>query len=73
MVYSRCMAKKKADTLSPAEIRALRLRLKLTLQEAAEKVGVAWRTWYGWELKSQKRKPSPSHVILLRLLEKGLL
>jgi DNA-binding transcriptional regulator YiaG len=44
------MAKRKPDTLSPKQIKALRMSLDLTQAEAAEKVGVARRTWQDWEL-----------------------
>lgn len=67
------MAKSRARPLTPAEIRALRERLGLTLEQAAEKVGVQPSTWYKWETPSQKRNPSPSHLILIRLLEQGKL
>jgi transcriptional regulator with XRE-family HTH domain len=56
---------------TPKKIRALRQRLGLTIAQAAEKVGVQPRTWYGWELPSQKRRPSPSHAILLHLMAEG--
>lgn len=64
------MAKKKRvlKAMRPYEIRALRLGLGLSLEQAAEKVGVRPRTWMGWELPSQKRHPSPSHLILIRLM-----
>lgn len=66
------MAKrKKAGTPSPAEIRAIRRARGLTIEQAAASVGVKPRTWLAWELPSQKRTPSPSHVILIRLLENG--
>ena len=54
---------------TPAEIRQLREAKGLTREQMAEKIGVQPSTVYGWEMPSQKRRPSPSHVILLRLLE----
>lgn len=56
---------------TPERVRALRLRLRLTLDAAASKVGVRPRTWLGWELPSQNRHPSKSHEILLTLLDAG--
>jgi DNA-binding transcriptional regulator YiaG len=67
------MAKSRSRPLTPAEIRAIRLRLGLTIEEAAEKVGVVPTTFRKWELPSQKRTPSPSQAILIRLLEQGKL
>ncbi len=51
------------------EVRELRNRLGLTRAQAAEKVGVAPRTWLGWELPSQNRRPAGSCKILLDMLE----
>lgn len=53
---------------SPEEIKAIRVKRGLTIEEAAEKVGVRPSTWYGWETPSQNRRPSPSHAILIGLL-----
>lgn len=61
----------KQPALTPARIRAIRKGLGLTVAQAAAKVGVAPRTWLGWELPSQDRRPSASHVILIRLLQAG--
>lgn len=54
-----------------SQVRELRTALGLTLESMAEKIGVKPSTVYGWELPSQKRRPSASHAILLRLLENG--
>lgn len=58
---------------SPEQIRKLREEKGFSLEEAAAKVGVKPLTWYGWETPSQRRRPSPSHAILLRLLEDNTL
>lgn len=76
----KLMAKKKpkrkpapVPVWTPAAIRALRLRLGLTVKQAAEKVGVTARTWLAWELPSQEREPAASHLILIGLLDDGTL
>lgn len=61
------------DELTPEKIRAIRKARGLSIEEAAEKIGVHPRTLLKWELPRQNRKPSPSHVILLRLLQAGTL
>lgn len=66
----RTMSKRR-DALTPARLREIRERLGLSVEQAAAKVGVRPRTWHSWELPSQKRHPSPSHEILIRLLEGG--
>lgn len=44
------MAKKRElSTYTPEQILAIRTRLDLTQAEAADKVGVARRTWQDWE------------------------
>jgi DNA-binding transcriptional regulator YiaG len=48
----------------PARLKALRERLDLTQAEAAEKTGVATRTWISWE--HGHRKPSGPARRLLR-------
>ena len=58
---------------SPKRIRQIREGRGLTLEQAAELVGVKPSTWYGWETPSQKRRPSPSHAILIGLIEDGTL
>lgn len=57
----------------PKKLKALRKRLGLTLEQAAEKVGVQPRTWYAWETPSQKRRPPAGRQILIRLLAEGKL
>lgn len=66
------MAKRQANPW-PARLKKLRADLGLTIEQAAEKVGVRPWTWYGWETPSQDRKPSKSHAILIDLLESGKL
>lgn len=58
---------------SPAQIRRIRLRLKLTQAEAAEKVGVARKTWMYWESSSRDRQPSRAAAKLIALLAAGRL
>jgi DNA-binding transcriptional regulator YiaG len=48
-----------------ARLRALRDRLGITQAEAAERTGVALRTWIGWE--NSQREPSGPAAELLRL------
>jgi transcriptional regulator with XRE-family HTH domain len=54
-------------------LRRLRARRGLTVEQAAEAVGVKPRTWQSWEQPSQDRRPSASHLILIDLLERGKL
>jgi DNA-binding XRE family transcriptional regulator len=58
---------------TPEELRALRERLGLTQAEAADKVGVARRTWMYWENPARDRRPSSSHAKLIKLLADGKL
>ncbi len=67
----RTMSKRKSDLLTPQRIREIRERLGLNYDQAATKIGVKPRTWQAWEQPSQKREPSASHAILIRLLEAG--
>lgn len=60
------MAKRKSTTWTPAQIKALRRRLKLTQAQAAGKVGVGQAVWSAWE--SGVRKPSRQSRILLDIL-----
>ena len=57
--------------VTAAQVRALREHLGLSLEDLAAKVGVKPSTIYSWETPSQKRRPSESHAILLRLVEDG--
>ncbi len=56
---------------SASKIKALRKRLGLTQVQAAEKIGVAPRTWISWE--NNHRTPSAAAVKLLQLLSQGSL
>ena len=58
--------------LTPAQIRAIRVRKQFSYKEAAERVGVTPRTWQSWELPSQKRIAPPWATLLIRLLEAGI-
>ena len=51
------------------EIRELRLRLHLTLREAAAKVGVSLRQWVYWEAGTNS--PRGSACILLDQMSQG--
>lgn len=63
--------RKPASLDTPQDIRALRELLGLSIEQAAARIGINPRTWQSWEQPSQKRKPSPAHVKLIRLLEDG--
>lgn len=63
--------RRQRQPMTPDGIRSLREQLGLTVEQAAEKVGVTSRAWRSWEQPSQDRRPSPSHEILIRLLEDG--
>lgn len=67
------MTAPRKPALTPARIRAIRKGLGLTVAQAAAKVGVTPRGWKSWEIPSQQRHPSPSHVILIRLMEAGVI
>lgn len=67
------MTKKRSDTLTPKQIRAIREKLKLTQAEAADKIGVARRTWMYWESEARGQAPSPAAARLIKLLEQGKL
>lgn len=58
---------------SPAQIKRIRTRLGLTQAEAAEKVGVARKTWMYWESPSRNRQPSKAAAKLIALLAAGKL
>lgn len=70
-MYKVLMAKKKPETFTPDQLRALRARLDLTQAEAAEKVGVSRRAWASWE--GEEKTPARRTVILIRLLSQGKL
>lgn len=53
-----------SKTRWPAKLRALRKRLELTQAQAAERTGVATRTWIAWE--NAQRTPGR---LALRLLK----
>ncbi len=61
------------DSLTPRQIRAIRLKLGLTQEQAAAKVGVARRTWMYWESPARPDRPSASALKLIRLLAGGTL
>ncbi len=65
------VAKRKSNVLTPKRIRDIREKLGLTIEQAAERIGVMPRTWRAWEQPSQGRSPSESHAILIRLLQDG--
>lgn len=66
------MAKKKPkSSWTPAKIRKLRESLGLTQAEAAERIGVARRTWMYWESETREQSPSPAAARLIRLLAEG--
>lgn len=67
--------KKKPDPIpTPEDIRKLRKRLNLTQKEAADKIGVSYRTWVSWENEAENhRKPSRTAVRLIRMLAAGKL
>lgn len=56
--------------LEAGEIRALRVRLKLTMAQLGEKIGVPQSTVTQWELG--ERFPTKAHVGKLRALEQEL-
>jgi DNA-binding transcriptional regulator YiaG len=67
------MARKRrtSNPWTPRRLKALRSRLGLTQAAAAAKVGVATRTWIGWE--NGYRTPSPSAAMLLQMLSENRL
>lgn len=64
------MVNKRKRTTPPTALakRIYEARGDLTLHEAAEKVGVSWRTWAAWEAG---RVPSEPILKLLRLTFPG--
>ncbi len=69
--YGGTMAK--TPPLTPRYIRAVRVRLRLTQQQAADKIGVARRTWMYWESPKRGQAPSPAAARLIRMLDEGKL
>jgi transcriptional regulator with XRE-family HTH domain len=67
------MAKRRKQESWPSRLKRIRAERGLTVEQAAALIGVARSTWYGWETPSQLRWPSPSHAILIELLEQGKL
>jgi DNA-binding transcriptional regulator YiaG len=55
--------------MQPAEIRALRERLKLTQREISEALQIGEKTWSPWE--NGRNRPSRSINLLLRALDDG--
>lgn len=55
--------------MEAGEIRALRVRLKLTMAQLGEKVGVSQSTITAWE--SGERFPTKEHADKLRALDEG--
>ena len=73
MGYTMPTMSKDISIPTPRELRALRRRLGLTQKQAAEKIGVARRTWMYWETPSRDRRPSRAHAKLIALLTDGKL
>jgi DNA-binding transcriptional regulator YiaG len=67
------MAKRRSTPLTPARIKEIRERLGLTQAQAAERIGVARRTWMYWESPARGQRPSPAAVSLIHLLAEGKL
>jgi DNA-binding transcriptional regulator YiaG len=66
------MAKKKPPLVNPwpERLKALRAKLgNLTREEAAAMIRISPRAWGKWEQGLQT--PSPSHQLLIELLEQG--
>lgn len=63
------MARKKPKDWTAKQIKTLRDSLDLTQHEAAALLRISQPLWAGWE--SGAREPSPSHKLLLELLEAG--
>ncbi len=61
-------AAKRPAPLSPEQIRALRLRLGLTVEEAAERMHVTTRTWYFWE-RGERFPLGPALLVLRSWLD----
>ncbi len=63
------MATKKPHALWPAKLKSLRQRLGITQAKAAERTGVALRTWIAWE--NAQRTPGRIAQRLLALAFPG--
>jgi DNA-binding transcriptional regulator YiaG len=58
------MAKKRPGTW-PAKLKQLRERLGITQAEAAERAGVALRTWINWEnAHQQPSRPAQKLIVI---------
>lgn len=55
----------------PERLLAIRARLKLTQEQAAERIGVSQGAWAAWESRTALRTPSRQSVTLIELLEAG--
>lgn len=67
------MAKKKPSKTiwTPRRLKALRGRLGLTQESAADRLGISPNTWIAWE--NAQRNPGSAAAKLLTLLENGQL
>lgn len=66
--------KKRAPAdLTPEDIRNIRKKLGLNQRQAAERIGVARRTWMYWESAKRGQAPSTTAIKLIRMLEAGKL
>lgn len=65
------MAKKRPANPWPAKLKALRERQGLTQAQAAQRTGVALRTWISWE--NDHRRPSGPAQQLLKHAFPGLI
>ena len=61
----------KPKPLTPARIREIREQLGLTQAQAAERIGVARRTWMYWESPGRHQAPSPAAAKLIQMLADG--
>ena len=58
---------------TPDEVRSIRENRGLSVKDAAELVGVKPSTWYEWENKAERLRPSISHAKLIKMLKDGIL
>lgn len=56
--------------MTPAAIKALRQKLKLTQGEFADRLGVSRRTAQGWEADTNPHRPSALALAALKILKK---